>query len=299
MKPGGGASGVVLREEDPTAAEGEGVRQDRTLAEVRRFWDANPLFAGESRHEPGEPAFFEEHARMTMREHSGRLAQVFVRDARAGVRLLDVGCGIGFWIQALGERGADVTACDLSGTAVRLARRRAGHCGLVVRIAQANGESLPFAPASFDHVNCQGVIHHTPRPRACLEEFRRVLEPGGTLCFSVYLRNLPLRSRLLFRLVVAAGKRWIRLPGRGRERMWDASDPEELVRLYDGADNPLGRAFTRREVSAMLGSGWDVLEVRRFGFPRRILPFDLSDRVHRLLSRLFGLMIVYRCRKKD
>lgn len=40
-------------------------------------------------------------------------------------------------------------------------------------------EDLPFADASFDHVLSIVVLEHTPRPGRAVEEFRRVLKPGG------------------------------------------------------------------------------------------------------------------------
>ena len=59
---------------------------------VREFWDRNPLFVGESTHPAGERAFFEEHARFTLWEHSGSLPAIFTRDVCAGKKVLDGGC---------------------------------------------------------------------------------------------------------------------------------------------------------------------------------------------------------------
>src|SRR5262245_11211923 len=40
-------------------------------------------------------------------------------------------------------------------------------------------EELPFPNASFDHVLSIVVLEHTPRPGRVIEEFQRVLKPGG------------------------------------------------------------------------------------------------------------------------
>ncbi len=269
------------------------------LEAVRTFWNRNPLFAGESTHTPGEKEFFEEHLRIALFEHSGALHPIFLRDAAPGREVLDAGCGIGFWVHQFCRRGASVSACDLSDTAVGLTRRRLELYGLSARVCQGNAEQLPYKDASFDHVNCQGVIHHTPRTAECLKEFQRVLRPGGTLCFSVYYKVLALRSRAAFCVVSLLTRPWLGLKGRGREKMMAAPGPEELVRLYDGADNPLGKAYTSRELRAMLAGMFDVVEETRVGFPRRVLPFRMPDGLHRGLARAFGLMIVLRCRKPE
>lgn len=266
---------------------------------VREFWSRNPLFAGESSYTPGQKEFFDEHRSMTLREHSGALDPMFLRDAGPGKDVVDVGSGIGFWTEHLARLGARVQACDLSDTGANLTRRRAALFQFSVCVCECNAEQLPYRDASFDHVNCQGVIHHTPETAACLREFHRVLRPQGTLCFSVYYKVLPLRSRGLFRLVSAMTRHVFHLKGRGRENMMAARHPDEIVRLYDGAENPLGKAYTRAEVRAMLDGRFEVLEEKRIGFPRRMFPLPMPDALHRLLGRVFGLMIVMRCRRKE
>ena len=89
------------------------------LEEVRQFWNKHPLFAGESHHTPGEKAFFEDHQRIILDEHSGSLGPIFTCDISPGREVLDVGCGIGFWVHQFSRLGAKVSACDLSETAVR------------------------------------------------------------------------------------------------------------------------------------------------------------------------------------
>ena len=267
------------------------------LEAVRRFWNACPLFAGESCHRPGEKAFFEEHEQTILYEYGGTIDPIFTRDVTPTSKVLDVGCGIGFWVQQFCQRNARVTACDLSETAVQLTCRRVELFGLVVHIQQGNAEQLPYADDSFDHVNSQGVIHHTPDTQRCLQEFHRVLKPGGTLCFSVYYKPWMLRSRVLFKTLVSLMRPWVQLRGRGRETMLWASEPEELVRLYDGAHNPIGKAFTRADIDTLLTGWFYVLEEKYLGFPRRVFPVPIPRHLHRCVNRMCSLMIVLRCRK--
>lgn len=264
------------------------------LASVRAFWEQHPLYAGEGPHAVGSPEFFAAHEAMTLAEHGGAPHPIHFRGIAPGARVLDVGCGNGFWTVQLARRGFAVTACDLTARAADLTRRRLALSGLTAEVGEGNAEDLPFPDGAFDHVNCQGVIHHTPDPARCLAEFRRVLRAGGTACVSVYYKTLPLRSRLLFRVVAAAAGRVMTLTGRGREGMFRAGTPEELVRRYDGADNPIGRAYTRRELWRLARGRFVIREHVRIGFPRKVLPVALGDGLHRVLSRWFGLMLVIR-----
>lgn len=266
---------------------------------VRDFWNRHPLFAGELATVSGERAFFEEHQRVTHGDHSGALDPIYTRDVEEGRLVLDVGCGIGFWVHEFCRRGAKVSACDLSDAAVDITLRRLEVYGLTADVRWGNAEDLPYPEESFDHVNCQGVIHHTPDAARCVTEFNRVLRPGGTLCLSVYYKPWYLRSSLSFRLLAAVLRPWVGLRGRGREGMFAASTAEELVRLYDGADNPIGRAYTRRELRNLLAGRFAILEERRHGIPRRALPIAIPNGLHRFLSSRCGLMLVLRCQRLD
>ena len=58
-----------------------------------------------------------------------------------------------------------------------------------------DAQRLPFADASFDTVFCSQVLEHVPEPWLALEEFERILKPGGVLILSVphisWLHNEP------------------------------------------------------------------------------------------------------------
>lgn len=271
-----------------------------SIDEVRSFWDRNPLFTGEAGSAEASREFFLEHEKIVIEDcFSGRIEDFYFEGVK-GKKVLDVGCGPGFWVREFCRRGAETSAVDLTPKAVELTRKSLECFGYQASVQVGNAESLPFADQTFDHVNCQGVIHHTPDTSKCVEEFFRVLKPGGTVCFSVYYRNLLLRSGALFSIVrTLAGIFPVGLRGRGRENMVGlAASPEELVRMYDGRDNPIGKAFTRREVLKMAAPYFETEMTTRHFFPMRAVPIRLPKSVHRLLHRHFGLMIVFRGKKK-
>src|SRR5579864_8331250 len=116
-----------------------------TLADVRAFWDANPLFVGESAFEPGSRAFFDEHAALYNRDvFAGKMDNWFFPREKTA-RILDVGCGIGLWLPEFWQRGyRDLTAIDLSPRSVGLARQRCELYGVTANIGIGNAEQLDF-----------------------------------------------------------------------------------------------------------------------------------------------------------
>jgi SAM-dependent methyltransferase len=102
-----------------------------------------------------------------------------------GARVLDAGCGAGWYAEQLIARGARVTAIDGSAEMVSHARRRLGGAA-DVRVADL-GQPLAFAQdASYDGVLSALVVHYVRDLRPVLAEFRRVLKPGGWLLFSTH-----------------------------------------------------------------------------------------------------------------
>ena len=268
---------------------------EKTIRDVEAFWNANPLFQGESEHEPGSRAWFTEHENVYIRDcFAGSPPDpIFMDGIAPDSRVLDVGCGPGFWVRYFLRQGVrDVHACDLTETAVSLTRRSLALFGLEADVRVGNAEKLPYPDESFDHVNCQGVIHHSPAPEAAIREFHRVLKPGGTVCFSVYHKGLLLRHPALLRAVSALLHRFVGLKGRGREDLLASGDADEIVRMYDGEANPIGKAFTKQEILAMTKGLFRTAKVEYFFFPARALPIRIPRAIHRALHRWAGLMII-------
>ncbi|MGF1511654.1 MAG: class I SAM-dependent methyltransferase [Myxococcota bacterium] len=103
--------------------------------------------------------------------------------ARSGQHVLDAGCGYGFHLLRLADHGLRVTGIDFSETALENARKNLERFQLQdrVELRQGNLLELPFEDASFDHVNCWGVLMHIPELEKALSELSRVLKPGGRI----------------------------------------------------------------------------------------------------------------------
>jgi arsenite methyltransferase len=103
--------------------------------------------------------------------------------AAPGDRVLDVGCGPGFYLAELAEQvgpTGSVTGVDASPQTLELARRRTQGRGNVT-LHQADATALPVGDAGFDAALSVQVLEYVADPDAALVELRRVLRPGGRL----------------------------------------------------------------------------------------------------------------------
>lgn len=103
-------------------------------------------------------------------------------------RVLDVGCGIGqalFPLAVLND--ASGVGVDISQRGLELGRQfYAEHLpDARIRFVRAGAESLPFASASFDLVNCGLALPYT-RNIKTLSEVSRVLRPGGVFLLKIH-----------------------------------------------------------------------------------------------------------------
>jgi 2-polyprenyl-3-methyl-5-hydroxy-6-metoxy-1,4-benzoquinol methylase len=111
-----------------------------------------------------------------------------------GMRVLDVGCGVGRWSRLLASRGARVTGVDLSPTMIAQAERRAAASGLTDRCRFIVQDTAALeVGGTFDLILCVTVLQHLTdltALRCALRRMARHLEAGGRL---VLLEAAPAR----------------------------------------------------------------------------------------------------------
>jgi phosphatidylethanolamine/phosphatidyl-N-methylethanolamine N-methyltransferase len=112
---------------------------------------------------------------------SGRRAAIAAAD-RIGGRVLEVGVGTGISLPDY-ARTTRLVGVDISEPMLRKAQERVKELGLtnVEQLAVMDAARLDFPDASFDVVVAQYVITTVPDPEATLDEFARVLRPGGEI----------------------------------------------------------------------------------------------------------------------
>jgi SAM-dependent methyltransferase len=105
------------------------------------------------------------------------LCQLLRTRGVASGRVLDVGSGLGFLLEALDAAGYTASGLELSPIAAARARERTG---AVIEVGDAD-QPFPFPEASFAAVMLHDVIEHLHRVPDALAEIHRVLEPGGKI----------------------------------------------------------------------------------------------------------------------
>jgi SAM-dependent methyltransferase len=104
---------------------------------------------------------------------------------RPGDRILDLGCGDGYFTLRMLKRGYTMVSADLDPKQVERLRDAARRDRLPAFALRSDAATLPFATASFDAVVCREVLEHVADPAPVLAEIRRVLKPGRALCVTV------------------------------------------------------------------------------------------------------------------
>ena len=258
---------------------------------VRAFWQAHPCGTKFSDAEMGTREFFErvEAHRYTKEWHIPEAANFA---AARGLRVLEIGCGLGTDGAQFALAGANYTGIDLTEASVELARKKFQLSGLPGEFQVADAEKLDFADDSFDLIYSHGVLHHTPDTEKSVREIHRVLKPGGRAVVMLYHRG-SYNYRIGIRVLRRAGARLLksesgikivnRLTGEPMESLRDharllkasangqvASD-EFLSQSTDGAGNPLARVYSRREARELFGDFREV-ELRAHFLNKRFIP---------------------------
>lgn len=113
--------------------------------------------------------------------HRGRRAAIRAAD-RVGGTILEVGVGTGISLSDYSS-GNRIVGVDLSERMLQKAKARVLELALsnVVRLEVMDAEHLSFPNDSFDAVVATYVVSTCPNPEAALDEFARVVKPGGEI----------------------------------------------------------------------------------------------------------------------
>lgn len=110
-----------------------------------------------------------------------RRVEMLSSHLRPGMRVLELGCGTGYFTRELARSGANVVAVDVSPELLEIARVDCSATN--VRYDIQNACALSYPEAVFDSVVGSSVLHHLEIKDA-LHEIYRVLKPRGTIYFT-------------------------------------------------------------------------------------------------------------------
>jgi 2-polyprenyl-3-methyl-5-hydroxy-6-metoxy-1,4-benzoquinol methylase len=110
-----------------------------------------------------------------------RRVKMLSKHLRAGMGVLELGCGAGYFTRELARSGANIVAIDVSPELLEMARVNCSASN--VRYEIQNACVMSYRDAAFDSVVGSSVLHHLEMKEA-LHEIYRVLKPGGTIYFT-------------------------------------------------------------------------------------------------------------------
>jgi ubiquinone/menaquinone biosynthesis C-methylase UbiE len=241
--------------------------------EVREFWNADPCG---TRYLEGNQDF-DAHARA--RYALEPFIFNFADFHRAlGLRVLEIGVGMGAdylqWLKA----GADAIGVDLSPTSVERASQRCAMAGFKPNLRVADAEQLPFADNSFDVVYSYGVMHHSPNTEQCVREAFRVLKPGGEARIMIYHHPSLTGAMLWLRYGLITGK-------------------SLRQSVFDHLESPGTKSYTKQEAQQLMAGFHDVKMRIEFS-PGDLLLHQPSQKFqsafYRLVWKLFPRFLIQR-----
>lgn len=176
-------------------------------------------------------------------------------------RILDVGCGPGFFSVMLSKRYPDatVTGIDYSATEIRAAKKLALRLGVAgCHFIKANAMEIPFEDASFDQVVSTFSIKHWPDRERGLSEIERILVPGGKALITEYHRDCTSDEygRFYERVEAVFGKYLSALPTTPRGVRWTV---DQGLSMDEAAEIARGAGF--EEISAGRIEGWPYMKL--------------------------------------
>jgi len=104
----------------------------------------------------------------------------FFRRAKRSGRLLDIGCGMGYFLAVCRDWGYEVEGMDISADSVAYVRDN-----LKIPVAVGTVDGIDYPPASFDVITMWHFLEHAPDPQLYLQKTQKWLKPGGLLVVDV------------------------------------------------------------------------------------------------------------------
>lgn len=218
-----------------------------------------------------------------------------------GLRVLDVGCGVGQVVAALAARGFDAHGVDVNSAAIQRARGHAGTYYLV------DSEVLPFEDGSFDGVGCFTVLEHTPDPGLMLREMIRVTRAGGHIIVACpnFLRVMGVQAhhwhtrgwrRKLANFVLLSRKLWWAWVDPRRVRFL-AMTPAPLDKPFEADDDAIW-AISAPDVEAALRDDTRIIYRSGSAF---VYPWGIVNRIAELpvVRLLIGAVFIIAVKREE
>ncbi len=244
---------------------------------VADFWNAEPC----GTRYLGEESEFEAQSRVRYRLEPHIFDFAAFTSAR-GLRVLEIGVGMGADYEQWLKARAIATGVDLSAVSLERAHRRCELAGLAPDLHLADAENLPFASNSFDLVYSYGVMHHSLHTADCVNEAWRVLKPGGEARIMLY--HHPSLTGIML---------WLRFG------FWRGQSIRRCI--YENLESPGTKTFTRKEILELMRD-FENVSIGQVFSPGDLLLHQPSQKfqgpAYRLLWKFFPRKLLRFCCRK-
>ena len=139
----------------------------KDIEAIAKYWDERSQY------------FDEEHNTEDLSLWSQELMKLLKEDNGDVKKILDIGTGTGFLALLLAGNGYDVTGVDISKEMMELGKKKAVDCGCNIDFKYSLCEDMPFGDNEFDVAVNARVIWTLTDPVKALNEWKRVVNPGG------------------------------------------------------------------------------------------------------------------------
>lgn len=143
----------------------------KRLEEIRSYWNQRAEGYAQSNQEElngDERSYWERQLRQSL-------------DGKGYRKVLDVGCGPGFFSVLLAQMGYEVTAVDYTENMLTQAKKNAQTYGAEIDFQRMDAQNLSFPDESFDFIVSRNVLWNLEEPEHAYREWLRVLKSGGSL----------------------------------------------------------------------------------------------------------------------
>lgn len=192
-----------------------------------------------------ERAYFDQKAKLELKDfereevlidpvaHYATMRMWGLENDLNGKKVLECGCGSGFFSVLLAKMGAEVWCFDLSQRSIELTIKRAALNGVHdrVRAKVAAFGDLDYEEESFDLIVGKNILHHIPDLKEAGRQIRRMLKKGGRATFYELSANNPML--LFFRRYVIGKTRFIPKLGTPDEHPLTKTEVETLSAVFN------------------------------------------------------------------
>jgi 2-polyprenyl-6-hydroxyphenyl methylase/3-demethylubiquinone-9 3-methyltransferase len=146
------------------------------------------------------------------------------RDALAGLRILDIGCGAGILSEPLARMGAKVVGADPSAANIAAAKLHAEQAGLAIDYRATAVAALADGGERFEVVLAMEVVEHVADLSLFIERCAEMVAPGGIMVVATINRTLK-----SFALAIVGAEYVLRWLPRGTHQWEKFVAPDELA----------------------------------------------------------------------